>query len=199
MAREQRNNIRFLTVNFNLEYTRKATEKDAILDWKLKYIKGSDNIVYDIKNCAYCANPTMDYNCYYNYMVLLNQTYDYWANYGLFDQGYKPLVYMPSFWRSPSVPDSLMQMATIAGVNLEKGPNMSLMGVNRTAGYADYWVYKDNLVKLINYAEQKFRDEIGVDPKGMFDFGTRDPDKVRPTQLIKVYANLERELAKEVQ
>ncbi len=188
----------FLTNNFILEQTKKSSETDAILNWKLKHINGDEkNIVYDIKSRVYCANPTMDFNCYYNYMVLLNQTYDYWKNYGLFDQGYKPLIYMPSFWKSQTVPDTLMQMATIAGVNLERGPNMSLMGVNKTAGYSDYWVYKDQLVKLINYAEKWFTDKFGVEPKGMFDFGTRESDKVRPTQLVKVLANIERELNKE--
>ena len=106
----------FLTNNFILEQTKKSSETDAILNWKLKHINGDEkNIVYDIKSRVYCANPTMDFNCYYNYMVLLNQTYDYWKNYGLFDQGYKPLIYMPSFWKSQTVPDTLMQMATIAG------------------------------------------------------------------------------------
>jgi hypothetical protein len=191
------NKVLFLTDNFILEHMKKASEKEAILNWKLKHIDGDkNNIVYDIKSRVYCANPTMDFNCYYNYMVLLNQTYDYWKNYGLFDQGFKPLIYMPSFWRSQAVPDTLMQMATIAGVNLERGPSVSLMGVNRTAGYSDYWVYKDQLTKLIDFAEQQFYEKFKIEPKGKFDFGTREPDKVRPTQLIKVYANLERELNK---
>lgn len=191
------NRVQFLTNNFILEHMFKPTEKEAILNWKLKHIDGDKgNIVYDIKSRVYCANPTMDFNCYYNYMVLLNQTYDYWKNYGLFDQGYKPLIYMPSFWKSQVVPNTLMQMATIAGVNLERGPNVSLMGVNRTAGYSDYWVYKDQLVKLINFAETQFYDKFKIEPKGKFDFGTREPDSVRPTQLVKVYANLERELLK---
>lgn len=197
MARGQYNGTRFLTTNFRIDSICKKTEKQDILDWQLVHCKGEENFVmYDVKSCAFVANPTMDFTCYYNYMVMLNQAYDYWSNYGLFDQGFKPLIYMPSIWRAKEVPDFLMQMATIAGVNLEKGPSISLMGVNKGAGYSDYWVPKEQFVKLIEYAENDFYERFKIEPRGKFDFGTKDPDKVRPTQLIRVYSNLERELAK---
>jgi hypothetical protein len=193
----RRSGTRFLTHNFSLENIISNSDTNSRSEWQLRKINAGADIKYDTKNCSFCAAPSLDFTCYYNYMTLLNQTYDYWSNYGLFDQGYKPLIYMPSFWGSKEVPDMLMQMATISGVNLERGPNISLMGVRKGAGYSDYWIYKAELVKLINYAENQFYQRFKVDPKGRFDFGTREEDMVRPTQLIRVYANLEQALRKE--
>ena len=193
----RRTGTRFLTNNFLLESIISNSDANSRSEWQLKKINEGLEIRYDSKSCSFCASPTLDFTCYYNYMILLNQTYDYWSNYGLFDQGYKPLIYMPSFWGSKEVPDMLMQMATISGVNLERGPHVSLMGVRKGAGYSDYWIYKNQLVKLIDFAENQFFERFKVEPKGRFDFGKRDEDSVRPTQLIRVYANLEQALRKE--
>lgn len=188
----QRTNSRFLTENFQLHEIIKSTEQSALRDWQLKFIKGDNHIAYDVKNCAFCANPSLDFTCYYNYMVFLNQTYDYWVNYGLFDQGFKPLIYLPSFWNNSTVSAALIQMTTIAGTNILRQRGTSLMGQHNAPGPAEYWIHKDDLAKLLDFAEQQFFEKFGVEPKGEFSFGTRDPDKVRPTQLIKVYANMEK-------
>ena len=193
----KRAGTRFLTNNFLLESIISSSDANKRSEWQLKKINQGAEIRYDSKSCSFCASPTLDFTCYYNYMTLLNQTYDYWSNYGYFDQGYKPLIYLPSFWGSKEVPNMLMQMATISGANLSRGPSISLMGVRKSAGQTDYWIYKPELVKLINYAEDQFYKRFGVEPKGRFDFGTRDENLVRPTQLIRVYANLEQALSKE--
>ena len=186
-----RTNNRFLTENFKLDRIVTSTEQSALREWQLRYAKGQHRVCYDAKNCVFCADPTLNFRCYYNYMVFLNQIYDYWSNYGMFDQGFKPFIYLPSFWNNTAVSDTLMQMATIAGVNLERTRGISLMYPRKAAGPAEYWIYKDELVKLLKFAEEQFREKFGIEPTGKFDFGTKDPDNVKPTQLIKVYANME--------
>lgn len=186
-----RTNNRFLTRNFNLEKIITAGENAALREWQLQYVKDKHTVNFDTKNCVFCADPTLNFRCYYNYMVFLNQIYDYWTNYGLFDQGYKPLIYLPSFWNNSMVSQSIISMATQAGVNLQKTSGISLMYSGKAAGPTEYWIYRDELSKLIQFAKQQFRDVFGVDPTGKFDFGTEDPDKVKPIQLIKVQAYIE--------
>lgn len=192
-----RTNNRFLTKNFNLEKIIKASENAALREWQLQYVKDKHVVNFDTKNLVFCADPTLNFRCYYNYMVFLNQIYDYWSTYGLFDQGYKPLIYLPSFWNNSAVSNFLTSMATTAGVNLEKTKGTSLMYAGKAAGPAEYWIYKDELSKLIKFAKQQFKEKFGVDPVGKFDYGTEDPDKVKPTQLIRVQAYIEEIGAKE--
>lgn len=188
---QTRSRYRILTEDFNIHQVVEQSKQTAIDGWSSKYIQAGQKVLYDAKNCVYCANPTLGYRSYLNYMTMLNQVYEYWTNYGLFDQRYKPFVYLPSFWTDTTISEQLLQMATIAGVNVQRTPGISLMYSGRAVGPAEYWIYKDDLAELIQYAETQFYSQFGVEPTGKFSFGEKDPNKVRTTQLIRVYANME--------
>jgi hypothetical protein len=184
---------RFLTQNFIGDKITKFSDQSGISSWKMDNLKNEgDKIEYDTKNCIYCANPTYNWSCYYNYLTYLNQTYDYWHNYGLLDQRFKPLIYMPSFWSDTTISDQLMQMATVAGANVQRTRGTSFMYESRTVGMAEYWIYKDDLAKLMNFVKDRFKEMFGVEAKGRFDLGDLNPDKVKTTQLIKVFMEMER-------
>lgn len=184
---------RFLTQNFVSDKVTKYSDQSGISSWKMQnLVNDHDVIEYDTKNCIYCANPTYNWACYYNYLTFLNQTYDYWQNYGLLDQRYKPYIYLPSFWSDTSISDQLIQMATVAGANLQRTRGTSFMYDAKAVGIAEYWIYKDDLSKLMQFVKDKFKEMFGVEAKGIFDLGDISPDKVKTTQLLKVLMEMER-------
>lgn len=191
---------RFLTENFILQQSIRTSDESALHEWQRtflkrdadgKFIKDDTAFYYDSKNCIHCVNPTFDFTCYYNYMTLLNQLYDDWKYYGLFDQQYKPYIYFPTFWPTGEMRNQLIQLANRANVNLLKTRCISLMYTTSAFGSNEYWIHKTELAKLIKYCEATFADTFGVEPKGKFSFGSTDPDRVRPTQLFRVYSEIE--------
>ena len=190
--------VRFYSHNFIYDGQAPTTDKQATRDWKAKYTKNVDEskvkFYYDSKNSIHCCNATMDWICYYNYMTLLNQLYEQWNCYGLFDQQYKPYVYMPSFWNDPTVAEALLEMATRAGANIISTAGTSFMYYGKALGPAEYWIHKNDLAKVVEYASQSFRDTFGLPDIGKYSFGTSNPDEVKTSQIVRVFANLEQEL-----
>ena len=189
-------NRRYLTTNFVFNREVSANDQSAISQWRTaRADEGIRNIAYDNKNGIYCANPTFDYECYYNYMTLLNQLNDRWVNYARFDQGYKPLVYLPSFWANPKITEDMLTLASCAGVSLEKVKGTGLLKpFTGGPGCSEYWVKNVDLSRIMEYAKQKFEENYGVPPTGKYDYGPTDPIKVRPIRLVKVNMEIQRDL-----
>lgn len=88
-----------LTVNFREELTRGLS--DSQVDRVIKEAKESGRVVLlDTRNSIYCLDPTMDIECYKNYIDYLNAHYNEWRSYGYMDMGLVPITLEPSFLKS---------------------------------------------------------------------------------------------------
>ena len=192
---KSRTAVRFYSHNFIYDGQASTADKQATRDWKANCAKNKDEktikFYYDSKNSIHCCNATMNWTCYYNYMTLLNQLYNNWNCYGLFDQQFKPYIYMPSFWSDSSVADELLALAASANVNLVATGGTSFMYYGKALGPAEYWIHRDDLVKVMNFVKENFIEMWGLPDVGKLSLGDINPDMVKTSQLIRVFSNLE--------
>lgn len=172
---------RLLTVNFkNLEIV-DATDSKALFNWRLEMQQqGFETIVYDRRNFIYCAEPTGDFAMLRNYYELLNSLSTQWVNYDLFDQGYLPYIYWPSFRIDrEGINDLLIQVAAKADCEIMEMPASSLFTKNRVTGLREYWIQREQLLKLMDWIEQ---NHSGI------KFGPRDIDTVSMVQFVDAFS-----------
>lgn len=170
---------RYLTSNFRYIKQISQTDSEGLRIWKSSYIKDNkeDNekisIKYDSKNCIYCANPTYDLDCYYNYLVLLNKLYPDWVKYGMFDIGYKPYLYFPSFWTKSDVDMVLKKLTNDLGIGLHEQKSGSFMYLGKAFGPNEYWIKDSDLRTVMEYCNHTFGTHIAISNKN-YELKTSD-------------------------
>lgn len=175
---------RILTENFLEEVIIDATDYKAFNEWQAKmYKKGYEHIYYDRRNYIYCAGPTGNFTMMRNYFTLLNNLSSMWVNYDLFDQGYLPYVYWPSFKvDDEGIIPNMVKLAARANIELLEVSPSSLFTKTRVAGLKEYWIKRKDLMALMDYVESKVP---GI------SFGPRDEDSVSMVNYVAAYAREE--------
>lgn len=112
----------------------------------------------DHRNGFVCINPTVDLDCYINYIELLNLHKDKWQNYGYLDLGMMPLAMGPSFMQS-SLVKSLTEIMKACRVKCYSLPPVSLMYSSCKLPVNDIWVFKSDISKMLGIPEDKVTTE----------------------------------------
>lgn len=116
--------------------------------WRDSKEKEGHKFVYDRRNDIYCMDPTMDYEMYYNYLMYLNSSYNEWRTYGYLDMGMVPYMMWPSFMDSSTVLEYMRGVARKVGITLIQVPGVSFLKDSYVANGTDYWVFREDLLKL---------------------------------------------------
>ena len=186
------NKLVYLTEDF--KYIRKVTKKEEAFQEaskdRYKIVNGTKSVLLaDTKNLVWCINPTFSFESYYNYLSFLNQVYDDWNCYGLFDIGYKPYVYLPSFWGQSKSPIGkiLVDLAMKADVDLKPHYNTSFMYPGKAIGPAEYWIKDIDLCKILDFCYK-----IDEDEGYHFINMPETAEQAKTSELIKSFVGRER-------
>lgn len=106
----------------------------------------------DTRNGIICIEPTMDMECYMNYIDLLNLHRDKWVNYGYLDLGMMPLAMAPSFMQG-AIREGMATIANGLNVPIYYMPAVSLLFERCSVGEDDIWVFKSDIARVMNIPE----------------------------------------------
>lgn len=109
---------------------------------------------YDLRNGIVCISPTMDLECYYNYIQFLNLYQSDWKSLGYLDMGMIPLVMLPSFFPE-ELKEILSTAATSQGIKVYAMPPVSNLKGAYRGTVSDVWVYREDLAKVLNVRYQE--------------------------------------------
>ena len=121
--------------------------------WRDEQEKKGHKFIYDRRNNIYCMDPTMDYEMYYNYLMYLNSSYTEWRTYGYLDMGMVPYMMWPSFMDSSIVLEHMRGIARKIGITLIPVPGVSFLKDSYITNGTDYWVFREDLLKLARALE----------------------------------------------
>lgn len=108
----------------------------------------------DLRNGFICVDPTVDIECYLNYISLLNLNRDKWRSYGYLDLGMMPLVMGPSFMHE-HLRNGLVSIMTKYGIPCYDMPPVSNMYASCKLPYDDVWMFKSDVAKVTGISEDK--------------------------------------------
>ena len=152
---EGKNITRRTTNNFVMLRDYNGSEADAFKVWKDKMITDKIPVAYDRRNNIYCVAPSMDFEMYYNYLQYLNSCSKDWLSYGYLDMGMVPYLMWPSFLEDSGVLEHMKAIAMLANVNLVPVPSVSFLKPSYVSNGTDYWIFREDLVKLARFMEEK--------------------------------------------
>lgn len=140
------------TYNFRLEdYDRKVADE----------LRGEYR---DVRNGIVVVDPTFDFECYKNYIDLLNLKKDKWRNNGYLDLGMMPIAMAPSFMQQ-YIADMMLMLMAKHKVPCHVMPPVSLLGDKCNLPQDDIWVFKEDLAKAFGMNKDrltlsKFIEEV---------------------------------------
>lgn len=108
----------------------------------------------DSRNGFKCTNPTVDLECYKNYIELLNLHRDKWKSFGYLDLGLMPVAMGPSFMQNwlAELMTGILNQLHITPYFL---PPVSLMNTQCKMPVNDIWVMKEDVAKLLGVPADK--------------------------------------------
>lgn len=175
-------NNRVLTVNFEHPIIISTSDTVELNKWKKEMKDLNQNVYYDKHNYIYCAAPTFNFTMLRNYFALLNTFSKDWVFYSLFDQGYLPYIYWPSFkLDNDHITFEMKKLTNMVGIDLLPKKNQSLFQRKSTLGPDEYWIHRKDLLRLMDYIESN----------SDIKFGPRDIDTVSMVQYCDAYARKE--------
>lgn len=129
-----------ITNNFRVEnLCVKPSEDDKVLEDKRTGIK--------------CVNPTMDIECYLNYIELLNSLNDRWVSSGYLDWGMCPIWLPPSFLAMEGITAMQFQAYNKLGINVCSLPPVSFIREVCHLTEPDLWAFREDLEGVIKNPE----------------------------------------------
>lgn len=149
--------------------------------WKSEMIEKGVKVLYDRRNNVFCVAPTMDYEMYYNYITYLNSCRDEWVNTGYLDAGMVPYMMWPSFMDASPVMEQMRTLTRTIGINLISVPSVSYLKPTYIANGQDYWIFKDDLFKLMQVMESASSE---------YNFGVTSPDDACLSKFLKPLAEM---------
>lgn len=177
------NSLKFVTVNFKTN-TALALNKESFMEWKRSM--ESTRVEYDKRNNVYCANPTENFEMYYNYLQYINSQSNRWTGYGYFDMGLVPYIMMPSFMKRTEIVEQLRSIAVVDNIDLVPiNRNVSLLNKD-TVGNQEYWIFRDDLLKLSKQIEERFKKTSTP-----IKYGWDNPDQVTMSGFVKKFMEVE--------
>ena len=135
-----------------------------------------NDMFYDKRNGIWCLQPTQNFEMYLNYLNYLNANYRDWQSAGYFDMGMIPYIMWPSFMESTIALDLMKQLAKQADVNLIQVYGTSFLKSSYAVNGADYWMFREDAVKLARFIEHKFGKPVAI----------QTPEDAKLTEIVKV-------------
>lgn len=176
MEEQQIQRAKRVTVNFQARLNYDGTLAKDWTKWREEQEKLGNKFIYDRRNDIYCMNPTMDYEMYYNYLNFLNSSYNEWRTYGYLDMGMVPYMMWPSFMDSSNVLEHMRGVARKVGITLIQVPGVSFLKDSYVANGTDYWVFREDLLKLANVLEKA--------QPNLVNFGFKNEADVSTSQFV---------------
>lgn len=102
----------------------------------------------DVRNGIRCIGPTVDLECYLNYLQFLNGHRDKWKNYGYLDLGMIPVAMGPSFIHKFIV-DRLSQRLGELKIGIYRMPSVSLFYDSIKMSSVDLWMFREDASKAM--------------------------------------------------
>lgn len=146
-------NVKRVTINFKNPRVY-GMDDNSFNDWKRQMTEQNATVIYDRRNNIYCVSPTMDYEMYYNYISYLNQVRGDWCRNGYLDAGMVPYIMWPSFMDNSIVLEQMRNVVRALGIDIITVPAVTYLKQNYVSTGRDYWIFKDDLYKLMKSMEQ---------------------------------------------
>lgn len=108
----------------------------------------------DGRNGIICVNPSVNIECYINYIDLLNGLTSQWKSAGYLDLGMMPFVMLPSFMPQQMKP-ALVALASNIGLPCYDMPPVSVMFAACKMPEEDIWVLKSDVAKIMGVPESQ--------------------------------------------
>lgn len=147
-------------------------DSDEAAQAAIKELANVEDLVFDkrhgfyVRNCSIQTDPDIMME---NMFRLLNSVNDRWINTGMFDAGFIPVNYAPSFCMNNKINDVIINFLNYNGIYYKELKSRSLLVPGYTGDVVDIWVPRVELQKLVNagifdistlsfYLGVKFRD-----------------------------------------
>lgn len=102
----------------------------------------------DTRNGIICVEPSVDLQCYINYIDYLNLYRNEWASYGYLDLGMMPLAMAPSFMHG-AISASISSIANKLNIPVYSMPPVSVFLRKCNIGENDIWVFKRDIAAIM--------------------------------------------------
>lgn len=108
----------------------------------------------DYRNEIMCVHPTVDWECYFNYLELLENHKNKWKSFGYLDLGMMPVVMGPSFMHEALMRDIVPRLEQIK----RKHPDLkyyymapvAFFKENVKLSFKDIWMFREDAAKVMN-------------------------------------------------
>lgn len=121
-----------------------------------KVVQGYEGTYVDKRNGIICHQPSMDLDCYYNYIVYLNQNRDKWRSYGYLDLGMMPVAMAPAINDFPEIIyKSMLIIMRKLKVDCFQMPAVSLFYERPSLKNRDLWVFREDLARAMKVPDGK--------------------------------------------
>lgn len=100
------------------------------------------------RNGVICTNPSLDLECYINYLDLLDNHKDIWKNNGYLHLGMMPVVMAPSFMQRKFT-ELICAKLNELGARYYSMPPISLFYEVCKLDEPDIWMFREDAAKLI--------------------------------------------------
>ncbi|MBQ2885879.1 MAG: hypothetical protein IJE43_19310 [Alphaproteobacteria bacterium] len=118
-------------------------------DYTYDYPQEAKGRFIDARNGIACTNPSLDLECYLNYLQLLNDLKDSWKSVGYLHLGMMPVVMAPSFMQRPCT-NIICSKLDALDIKYYSLPAVSLLYENCKMSDRDIWVFREDAAKLFN-------------------------------------------------
>lgn len=118
-----------------------------------------ESMLKDKRNGISCMRPTLDIECYINYINLLNSVRNKWQSYGYLDYGMLPWFMPPSFMLVPEIKLQFLSAAQRLGVRCYEMPAVSLLYNNTIIAEKDLWVFRKDVADALGLDYKKVTTE----------------------------------------
>lgn len=111
------------------------------------YPAPAQGAITDLRNGIVCINPSLNLECYLNYLELLDSLKDTWKGTGYLHLGMMPVVMAPSFF--PRKFTSLIcEKLDEKNVKYFSMPPVSLLYDNCRLADTDIWMFREDAAKM---------------------------------------------------
>lgn len=112
------------------------------------------NARVDRRNNILCLEPTFDWDCWINYINLLNSVRDKWVNTSYIDMGMVPLLMAPTFMNESMV-KPVYNIVNQCGIRVYPTNPIPLMVEKTRSQTKDLWAFKSDVARVIGIPENK--------------------------------------------
>lgn len=102
----------------------------------------------DLRNGILCTNPSLNLECYLNYIQLLDGLKDLWKNNGYLHMGMMPVVMGPSFMHNRLV-QLISARLNELGITYYSMPPVSLLYDICRMDEQDIWMFREDAAKFV--------------------------------------------------